>query len=76
MERKLPCVKNDVISVYIQRGQGAMVQNTKENKINNHPNIHYPTSEGVSELSEQANECAMQVNEQTDERVAQFASIS
>ena len=52
-----------------------MVQNTKENRINNHPIIHYPTSEGVSEVSEQANECAMRANEQTDKRVAKYGSL-
>ena len=75
MERKWLCVKNDVFPVYIQRGRGAMVQNTKENRITNHPIIHYPTSEGVSEVSEQANECAMRANEQTDKRVAQYLCL-
>ena len=33
-----------------------LVQNRKKHKINSHPIIHCPTSEEVSEVSEQANE--------------------
>ena len=33
-----------------------MVQNRKKHIKSSHPIIHFPTSEGVSEVSEQANE--------------------
>ena len=63
-----------------------MVENRKKHRQNNHPIIHCPTSEGVSEVSErvsaaegmseksspkQANEWAVRANERTDKRVAQ-----
>ena len=35
-----------------------MVENQKKHRQNSHPIIHCPTSEGVSEVSEQANESA------------------
>ena len=40
----------------------------KKHRQNNNLMIHCPTSEGVSEVSERA-------NEQTDERVAQYFSL-
>ena len=63
-----------------------MGQNRKKHRINGHPIIHFPTSEGVSKVSEwvsaaegaskasgpeQANEWAVQAKDRTDERVAQ-----
>ena len=36
--------------------QGTMVENRKKHRQNSHPIIHCPTSEGVSEVSERANE--------------------
>ena len=39
-----------------ERGVGTMVQNRKKHRTNSHPIIHFPTSEGVSKVSEQANE--------------------
>ena len=33
-----------------------MGQKRKKHRMNSHPIIHFPTSEGVSEMSEQANE--------------------
>ena len=64
-----------------------MGQKRKKHRINSHLIIHFPTSEGVSEVSErvsaaegaseasslkQANEWAVKANEQMDERVAQY----
>ena len=37
--------------------------------------IHFPTSEGVSKVNEQANEWAVRVNERTDERVTQYLRL-
>ena len=37
---------------------GTMVENRKKHRQNSHPIIHCPTSEGVSEVSERANEWA------------------
>ena len=43
-------------------------QNRKKHRLNSHPIIHCPTSEGVSEVSERA-------NERTDERVTYYCSL-
>ena len=37
--------------------------------------IHFPTSEGVCEASERANEWAVRANERTDERVGQYLRL-
>ena len=49
-------------------GGYTMVENRKKLRHNSHPIIHFPTSEGVSEVSERA-------NGRTDERVAQYCSL-
>ena len=36
--------------------KSTMVENRKKHRQNSHPIIHFPTSEGVSEVSERANE--------------------
>ena len=62
-----------------------MVQNRKKHWKNSHLIIHFPTSEGVSEVSaaertseasraEQANEWAVQANEQMDKRVTHWVT--
>ena len=38
------------------KGMGTMVENRKKHRQNSHLTIHCPTSEGVSEVSERANE--------------------
>ena len=45
-----------------------MVENREKHRQNSHLIIPFPTSEGVSEVSERA-------NERTDERVAQYCSL-
>ena len=40
--------------------QCTMIQNSKKHRINTHPIMHSPTSEGVSKVSERANEWARQ----------------
>ena len=57
------------------RYQSTMVDNRKEHRQNSHLIIHFPTSEGVSEVSERANEWAVRANERTDERVAQYLRL-
>ena len=39
-----------------QKERGTMVKNRKKHRQNSHLIIHFPTSEGVSEVSERANE--------------------
>ena len=46
----------------------------KKHRINNHLIIHFPTSEGVSEVSKRSNESAVRGDEQTDKQVAQYCS--
>ena len=52
-----------------------MGQNREKLRKNSRLIIHFPTSLGVSEVREQANERAVQANEQTDERVAQYLHL-
>ena len=53
-----------------------MVQNGKKKlRKNSHPIIHFPTSEGVSKVSERVTERAVRANEVTDERVAQYLRL-
>ena len=61
-----------------------MVENGKKHRIISHPIIHFPTSEGVSEVSSveqanecmaQANECVEQANKRMDKRVAQYSNL-
>ena len=52
-----------------------MVENGKEHRQNSKLINHFPTSEGVSEVSEQANEWAVRANERMDERMAQYFSL-
>ena len=49
-----------------------MVENGTKHRQNSHLIIHCPTSKGVSEVSEQANEWAVRANERTDEQVVQY----
>ena len=40
--------------------EGTMGESRSKHRLNSHPTIHCPTSEGVSEMSERANEWARQ----------------
>ena len=52
-----------------------MVENGKKHRQNSNLINQFPTSEGVSEVSERANEWAVRANERMDERVAQYYSL-
>ena len=64
-----------------------MVENGKKHRQNSHPIIHFPTSEGVSEVSERVSvaegaseasspeQASKGATEGTDKRVAQYFSL-
>ena len=57
-DQRLQPNHEDSGTITLWRRRSTMVKNRKKHRQNSHPIIHCPTSEGVSEVSERANEWA------------------